>query len=107
MLTAINAPTAETIQAGTEIIHQFLKSINFFFAYMIIVTTAIGTKTKRLIHCAIFCGVFIKSVTRGIKKVPPPIPIPANKPDTIAIKINHKKSTIKPPSKSLSLLQQS
>lgn len=54
-------------------------------------TIAIGMKTSKFMHWAISCSTFIKRVMRGIKKVPPPIPIPAKTPDKIAMSKNHKK----------------
>ena len=71
------------------------------------VIIAIGIKTNKFKHCATFCGVFIKSVNNGIKKVPPPIPIPAKIPDNTEIKRYHRKFTTSPPLKSSLHLQQS
>ena len=43
---------------------------------------AITRKLKRFMPCASFWSKFKKMVKTGIKRVPPPIPIPPNTPET-------------------------
>ena len=79
-LQASSENSAHTIAAGTAVGAIECFWINPFFACTTRAIAAIGTKAIRLTAAAVFCGTSASSVISGMSSVPPPSPMPPNRP---------------------------
>ena len=79
------APIIAPSIPNIEIIVANFKSIFLFFMFTIIATIDVGMKNIKFVACAICCSSPHKTVSKNIRIVPPPIPVPLIVPEIIPI----------------------
>ncbi len=78
---AARLPKTDVTRAGIIIIPTSPPSIRPLLLWTERLIAAVGRKAMRLVACATCCSTPVKIVRKGIRIVPPPIPIPPKSPE--------------------------